>query len=76
MLYGRLMPTTAELESIDRQTLIHPFTSIRTHLEEGPLIITEADGIRIRDRAGNSYIDAMAGLWCVNVGYGRRRGCP
>lgn len=72
VLYRRRMPTTAELESIDRQTLIHPFTSIRDHLEKGPLIITEADGIRIRDRAGNTYIDAMAGLWCVNVGYGRR----
>ena len=66
------MPTTAELEAIDRKRILHPFTSISEHIDQGPLIIDGADGIRIRDRAGNSYIDAMAGLWCVNVGYGRR----
>jgi L-2,4-diaminobutyrate transaminase len=33
--------------------------------------MAEARGTRIRDRAGREYIDAMAGLWCVNVGYGR-----
>ena len=60
-----------DLSLLDRRSLFHPFTSIKEHLEEGPLIITGADGIRIVDDQGKSYIDAMAGLWCVNVGYGR-----
>ncbi|HVR30794.1 MAG TPA: aminotransferase [Thermoanaerobaculia bacterium] len=60
------------LEDLDRSSLFHPFTSIQRHLVEGPLVITDASGVRVRDRAGREYIDAMAGLWCVNVGYGRR----
>ena len=63
--------TTTPLAEADRNSLFHPFTSIQDHLEEGPMIITGADGIRIVDDQGKSYIDAMAGLWCVNVGYGR-----
>lgn len=65
------MSTSAELEELDRKRLLHPFTSISEHLDRGPLIIDSAEGIRIRDRAGKTYLDAMAGLWCVNVGYGR-----
>ena len=64
--------TETTLEDLDRKSLFHPFTSIREHLAEGPLVITEASGVRVRDRSGRDYIDAMAGLWCVNVGYGRR----
>jgi len=59
------------LEIADRESLLHPFTSIPEHLEGGPRIVDSAHGIRIRDRAGREWIDAMAGLWCVNVGYGR-----
>jgi L-2,4-diaminobutyrate transaminase len=58
-------------EKLDQATLLHPFTSVVGHLERGPRIMVEARGTRIRDRAGREYIDAMAGLWCVNVGYGR-----
>ena len=34
-------------------------------------MIVSGEGVRLRDSHGNEYIDAMAGLWCVNVGYGR-----
>lgn len=36
-----------------------------------PMIITEAKGAWITDIEGNRYLDAMSGLWCVNIGYGR-----
>ena len=36
-------------------------------------MIVAGSGARVQDIHGRSYIDAMAGLWCVNVGYGRRR---
>lgn len=58
-------------EELDRRHLLHPFTSVQEHSDAGPHVITEGRGIRIRDRQGREYIDAMAGLWCVNVGYGR-----
>lgn len=35
------------------------------------MIMASGDGVRVQDRTGKTYIDAMAGLWCVNVGYGR-----
>ena len=60
------------LES-DRQYFLHPSTHAHDHAA-GTLpgrIITEAKGIRITDHHGESFIDAFAGLYCVNIGYGR-----
>ena len=37
----------------------------------GSRIITRAEGVFITDAEGHSLLDGMAGLWCVNVGYGR-----
>ena len=58
------------LEDLDRRYVFHPFTSIRDHLQGGALMIVEGSGCSLFDSKGNSYLDAMAGLWCVNVGYG------
>ncbi|MFT4767768.1 MAG: L-2,4-diaminobutyrate transaminase [Glaciecola sp.] len=61
-----------QLSEMDRQSVFHPFTALRTHEESGPpVVMHEASGAVIRDTEGREYIDAMAGLWCVNVGYGR-----
>jgi L-2,4-diaminobutyrate transaminase len=57
---------------IDQSSLFHPFTSVSDHLRDGPLIISEGRGVRIKDIHGKEYLDGMAGLWCVNLGYGRR----
>jgi L-2,4-diaminobutyrate transaminase len=59
------------LEELDRKTHLHPFTSIAEHADRGPLVMREGRGVRLRDVRGREYLDAMAGLWCVNVGYGR-----
>jgi L-2,4-diaminobutyrate transaminase len=59
------------LEEMDRQSLIHPATSIADHLKNGPTIIAGGTGVRIKDRQGRELIDCGAGLWCVNIGYGR-----
>ncbi len=57
---------------IDRASLFHPFTSVADHLRDGPLIIAEGRGVRVKDINGQEYLDGMAGLWCVNMGYGRQ----
>jgi L-2,4-diaminobutyrate transaminase len=63
----------ADVAELDRRYVFHPFTALREHERSGPaFVVTEANGARLTDSAGRSYIDAMAGLWCVNVGYGRR----
>ncbi len=56
---------------IDRESLFHPFTSVADHLRDGPLIMCEGKGVRVKDINGREYLDGMAGLWCVNLGYGR-----
>ncbi len=57
---------------IDRGAVFHPFTSVADHLRDGPMIMTEGQGVRLKDINGREYLDGMAGLWCVNLGYGRR----
>ena len=51
----------------------HPFTNHKTfHAAGGPRVITHADGVYVWDGKGNKILDGMSGLWCVNIGYGRK----
>ena len=62
----------AELIAKDNAHHFHPFTDHKSlHTAGGPRMITHAEGAWIWDANGNKLLDAMAGLWCVNVGYGR-----
>lgn len=60
------------IEDIDKQFFFHPFTNIREHENAGPLTIVTGRGSTVIDTHGREYLDAMAGLWCVNIGYGGR----
>ncbi len=62
---------TAELQELDAAHHMHPFTAGSELAEKGARVITKADGVFITDSEGNEILDAMAGLWCVNLGYGR-----
>lgn len=62
---------TAELQALDAAHHLHPFTHAQGLSEKGARIITRAEGCWLNDSDGNRILDAMAGLWCVNVGYGR-----
>src|SRR6056297_1575867 len=64
------MPT-AELQALDAAHHMHPFTAGGELALKGPRVITRAEGVWLNDSDGNRIIDAMAGLWCVNIGYGR-----
>ena len=59
------------LEEMDRQSFLHPYTPLADHLETGPMIVQSAQGVMIKDTKGREFIDGMAGLWCVNIGWGR-----
>jgi len=65
------MPTQ-DLAALDRASWLHPFSSLTDQAARDPLVITEGRGARVRDAGGRWYLDAMAGLWCVNAGFGRR----
>lgn len=59
------------VEDLDKESVFHPFTALAQHQETGPRIMVSGQGVKLRDRQGREYIDALAGLWCVNIGYGR-----
>lgn len=59
------------LEDMDRHSVFHPVTSIADQQRNGPTIIKRASGATVTDASGREMIDAVAGLWCVNIGYGR-----
>ena len=50
-----------------------PFTNLRKHEAEGPLVITGGQGIYVQDESGKEYIEALAGLWCASLGFGEER---
>jgi L-2,4-diaminobutyrate transaminase len=60
------------LEALDKRYLFHPFTALADHERNGPMVIVRGEGVWLTDNHCNRYIDGMAGLWCVNVGYGRQ----
>ncbi|WP_301583789.1 aspartate aminotransferase family protein [Halomonas alkaliantarctica] len=63
---------TQDYQTLDRQHHLHPFTDFKSLGEEGSRIITHAEGVYIYDSQGSRILDGMAGLWCVNLGYGRQ----
>ncbi|MFI5314096.1 MAG: aspartate aminotransferase family protein [Myxococcota bacterium] len=65
------MPNST-LADLDRASWLHPFSSLAEQAARDPLVIVEGRDTRVRDASGRWYLDAMAGLWCVNAGYGRR----
>ena len=62
-----------QLNEWDRENFFHPSTHLAQHARgESPTrVIRTASGVYIEDRDGNKLLDAFAGLYCVNVGYGR-----
>jgi putrescine aminotransferase len=61
------------LRQVDLRHHLHPYTDHATLGEDGTQVITEADGVWVTDDRGRRLLDGLAGLWCVNVGYGCER---
>lgn len=60
------------LQRMDAAHHLHPFCDNAALAKQGTRIITRAEGVYVWDAEGNKLLDAFAGLWCVNVGYGRQ----
>lgn len=60
-----------ELAALDRAHLVHPVAAWRQHEARGPMVLSQARGAWLTDTRGHELLDAFAGLWCVNVGYGQ-----
>ena len=63
--------TTQDWQAADAAHFLHPFTDFQALARKGSRIITRADNIYLWDSDGQRILDAMSGLWCVNVGYGQ-----
>ncbi len=68
------MNDLARIAELDRRTVLHPFTQLKDFASGklgDPVVVETAKGIRITDATGKTLIDGFAGLYCVNIGYGR-----
>ncbi|MBK5928032.1 aspartate aminotransferase family protein [Rhodobaculum claviforme] len=65
------LPNSPEARDIEYH--MHPYTNARRHQEVGPMVLDRGEGVHVFDSAGNRYIEAMAGLWSVAVGFSEER---
>ncbi|QFY59538.1 aspartate aminotransferase family protein [Rhizobium grahamii] len=61
----------SNLAAIDAAHHLHPFSDMKKLNADGARIIQRGEGVYIWDAKGKKYLDGFAGLWCVNIGYGR-----
>jgi putrescine aminotransferase len=64
--------TTQQWQAADAAHFLHPFTDFKALAAKGSRIVVRGDNIYLWDSEGHKILDAMSGLWCVNVGYGQR----
>ncbi len=60
------------LQLVDKAGLIHPYSSLHSQMDRDVVIWDEAKGLWLTTTDGERYLDAAAGLWCTNIGYGRK----
>ena len=63
--------STNDWQHADLDNYLHPFTDYKALLDEKALVVTRGKGCYVWDNDGNRYLDGLAGLSCVNIGYGR-----
>ncbi|MCD2470064.1 aspartate aminotransferase family protein [Jiella sp. MQZ9-1] len=61
------------LAHADISSVLHPYTDARAHERQGPVVIDHGKGIYVYDDKGNEYIEGLAGLWSVAIGFNEPR---
>jgi 4-aminobutyrate--pyruvate transaminase len=61
------------LAARDIATLVHPYTNLKAHEKDGPLVIARGKGVYVYDDSGKEYIEGLAGLWCTSLGFSEER---
>lgn len=62
-----------QLEQADKAHLLHPYTNAVKHMQDGPVIMDRGEGVWVYDVHGKPYLEALAGLWCVSLGFNEPR---
>lgn len=65
-------PSPDDLWEMDRAHTLHPWTQFGSFEREGSVIMTRGEGCYLWDAGGKRYLDAVGGMWCTNIGLGRR----
>lgn len=68
-----MKPLSNSAQHVDITTTLHPYTDARVHEQRGPLVIERGEGIHVFDNTGKKYIEGLAGLWSVAVGFSQSR---
>ncbi|MCR6687471.1 aspartate aminotransferase family protein [Pseudoxanthomonas sp.] len=61
----------SELQRLDAAHHLHPFNDNAALAKKGTRVLVRGEGCYVWDAEGHQLLDAFAGLWCVNIGYGR-----
>ena len=64
--------TNLDIAALDKAHALHPWTHFESFVRDGPLVIERGSGCSLWDADGREYLDAVGGLWCTNIGLGRR----
>jgi 4-aminobutyrate---pyruvate transaminase len=67
------MKTSLSAHERDVAHVLHGYTNLVAHEKKGPMVIESGEGIYVVDSTGRRYIEAMAGLWCVSLGFSEPR---
>ncbi len=67
------MSNRSKASQVDSDHHLHPYTSIRQVENDGPLVITKGERVRVFDESGRSFIEGMSGLWCAGLGFSEKR---
>ncbi len=59
--------------AIDTLYHLHPYTNLKSHEEDGPLVITRGEGVHVFGEDGKEYIEGLSGLWCASLGFNEPR---
>lgn len=67
------MKNRSQAREKDAAYHLHPYSNLRQIENDGPLVISRGEGVRVFDEDGKAYIEAMSGLWCAGLGFSDRR---
>ena len=61
----------AEIRALDQRHVLHPWAHFASMEKDGALVVAKGQGCELTDANGKTYLDAVGGMWCTNIGLGR-----
>ena len=68
----RLNDAEAHIRELDQRHALHPWTHFNSFEKDGAMVVASGEGCHLTDANGKTYLDAVGGMWCTNIGLGRK----